>query len=34
VTLALAYSEIVDAQYTDHVRELISIFFGDELTIQ
>jgi hypothetical protein len=33
-TLALAYSEIVDAQYTDHVREPVSIFFGDELTIQ
>jgi hypothetical protein len=33
-TLALAYSEIMDAQYTDHVREPISIFFGDELTNQ
>jgi hypothetical protein len=33
-TLGLAYSEIIDAQYTDHVREPVSIFFGDKLTIQ
>jgi hypothetical protein len=29
-TVGLAYSDIIDAQYTDHVRELIPIFFGDK----
>jgi hypothetical protein len=28
VTVGLAYSEIIDAQYTNHVRESILILFG------